>query len=88
MASFKHTGDKALRFCFDIYDLDGGGSINLQELKSVLSCVMRPQDMQAMSGGGGGGVDGDHDRKLTITIVENIYQYYVLVDTTERHQQG
>ncbi|CAM9628981.1 unnamed protein product [Ectocarpus sp. 6 AP-2014] len=69
MASFKHTGDKALRFCFDIYDLDGGGSINLQELKSVLSCVMRPQDVQAMSGGGGGGgVDGageDHDRKLS-----------------------
>lgn len=50
MSSFKRSDDKALRFCFDIYDKDGVGCINLEQLKSVLSCVTRRQSLQDGSG--------------------------------------
>lgn len=50
MASFRRSGDKALRFCFDIYDKDGVGCINLEQLKSVLSCVTRRQSLHGVSG--------------------------------------
>lgn len=30
--------------CFDVYDREGVGAINLDQLRSVLSCVMRTQD--------------------------------------------
>lgn len=50
MSSFKRSGDKALRFCFDIYDKDGAGCINLEQLKSVLSCVTRRQSLHDGSG--------------------------------------
>lgn len=49
MSSFKRSGDKALRFCFDIYDKDGVGCINLEQLKSVLSCVTRRQSLDDVS---------------------------------------
>lgn len=29
--------------CFDVYDREGVGAINLDQLRSVLSCVMRTQ---------------------------------------------
>ncbi|CAM9934371.1 unnamed protein product [Pylaiella littoralis] len=50
MSSFRHSGDKRLQFCFDIYDTEGVGFINLDQLKSVLSCVTRPQGVRAGSG--------------------------------------
>lgn len=50
MLSFKRSDDKALRFCFDIYDKDGVGCINLEQLKSVLSCVTRRQTLDNVSG--------------------------------------
>eukprot|EP00903_Cladosiphon_okamuranus_P009913 g9412.t1 len=50
MSSFKRSGDKALRFCFDIYDMDGVGCIKLEQLKSVLSCVTRQQSLHDVSG--------------------------------------
>lgn len=56
MSSFKHSGDKALRFCFDIYDTNGAGCINLDQLKAVLSCVTTPEDFHEVSSG-----DGKHD---------------------------
>lgn len=30
--------------CFDIYDREGVGAINMEQLRSVLSCVMQAQD--------------------------------------------
>lgn len=30
--------------CFDVYDRDGVGAINLEQLKAVLSCVMRNEE--------------------------------------------
>lgn len=67
MASFRRSDEKALRFCFDVYDRDGVGCINLDQLKSVLSCVMQPRgscDISGDGGGGGGGAErkaSDHD---------------------------
>lgn len=30
--------------CFDVYDRDGVGAIKLEQLKTILSCVMRTED--------------------------------------------
>lgn len=61
MSSFKNSGEKALRFCFDIYDKDGVGSINLDQLRSVLSCVTTMEDLLFGGGGGGSGDEEDKD---------------------------
>lgn len=46
--------------CFDVYDRDGQGAINLEQLKSVLSCVMQPRDTS--------GVDSDVDQEGTVFV--------------------
>lgn len=65
VSSFRRSGDKALRFCFDVYDEGGVGCINLEQLKSVLSCVTRFQDGHHGSGSDGDEHedDTDHDGK-------------------------
>lgn len=53
-AAYKSCGVITLgAVCFDVYDRDGQGAINLEQLKSVLSCVMQPRDTS--------GDDSDHD---------------------------
>ncbi|CAN0306547.1 unnamed protein product, partial [Hapterophycus canaliculatus] len=56
MASFRKSDEKALRFCFDVYDRDGVGCINLEQLKAVLACVMQPRGLPDAAGDGGGRV--------------------------------
>lgn len=58
MTSFRRSDENALRFCFDVYDRDGVGCINLDQLKSVLSCVMQPRGLREISGDTSSGSDG------------------------------
>lgn len=83
MSSFKRSGDKALRFCFDIYDKDGVGCINLEQLKAVLSCVTSRQSLHGLSGDIKAYSGGDHGRLLSWSLkrsmcVDNTGFYRVL----------
>ena len=74
MSSFKHSGDKALRFCFDIYDTNGAGCINLDQLKAVLSCVTTPEDLHEVSstdfrGEKKDGADHDGEKDLGFCVL-------------------